>query len=89
MAMSLNIKCRGKYTFRIDRERVPEFMRELAGTANIREKEDFIEQMRSEVTGKFCSNCGTAVEEALVKKVCPKCGTEVTGKFCPDCGTQL
>lgn len=53
MAMSVNIKCRGKYTFRIDRERVPEFMRELAGTANICEKEDFIEQIRSEVIGAF------------------------------------
>lgn len=53
MAMSVNIKCRGKYTFRIDREKVPEFMRELAGTANIYEKEDVIEQMRSEVIGAF------------------------------------
>lgn len=53
MAMSVNIKCYGKYTFRIDREEVPVFMRELAGTANVCKKEDFIDQIRSEVTGAF------------------------------------
>ncbi|MBD5465293.1 MAG: hypothetical protein HDR22_05670 [Lachnospiraceae bacterium] len=53
MAMSVNIKCRGKYTFRIDWEKVPEFMRELAGTADIYEKEELTEQMRSEVIGAF------------------------------------
>ncbi len=39
-----------------------------------------------EVVGKFCSECGTPVEE--VKK-CPNCNTEVTGKFCSNCGTKI
>ena len=49
------------------------------------------------VTGKFCTECGTAVapveeapatEEAGPKK-CPNCGAEVTGKFCTECGTKV
>ncbi len=40
----------------------------------------------AEVTGKFCSECGTALNQ--VKK-CPNCGAEVTGKFCSECGTEI
>ena len=38
------------------------------------------------ITGRFCTNCGTAAPTA---KKCPKCGTESTGKFCPNCGTEM
>lgn len=38
------------------------------------------------VTGKFCPECGTAVEQ---EKVCPKCGAKATGKFCSECGTKI
>ena len=46
------------------------------------------------VTGKFCADCGTNVEEALKEaapeaKTCPKCGKPVEGKFCTDCGTKV
>lgn len=42
----------------------------------------------NEVSGKFCTNCGTAVELSQNKK-CPKCGVEVTGNFCSNCGTAV
>lgn len=44
------------------------------------------------VTGKFCSNCGTAVEEASSSNSkCPNCGNDVApgSKFCTSCGQQL
>ena len=43
------------------------------------------------VNGKFCSDCGTNVEEAAKpeEKTCPKCGKPVTGNFCSDCGTKM
>ncbi len=53
MAMSLNIRCFGKYTFEIDNPAV--FMEEIAGTADILKKEEFIEQMRTEVMAAFQS----------------------------------
>ena len=42
----------------------------------------------NEVSGKFCSNCGTAVPIVESKK-CPNCGLEAKGKFCSNCGTQI
>jgi len=39
-----------------------------------------------EVSGKFCSNCGTPVQ---TKKFCTNCGSEASGKFCSNCGTKL
>ncbi len=39
-----------------------------------------------EVTGKFCSECGTEIKTS---KKCPNCGLEVTGNFCSNCGTKL
>lgn len=44
----------------------------------------------SVITGKFCSECGTAKpEEVKEAKKCPKCGVEVAGKFCTECGTEV
>ncbi len=43
----------------------------------------------SEVTGNFCTNCGTKYEEPKSTKTCPNCGKEVAGKFCGDCGTAV
>ncbi len=42
------------------------------------------------VTGKFCSNCGTAAPQDT-PKTCPKCGaTPIDGaKFCVECGSAL
>lgn len=51
MAMSVNMKCRGKYTFKIENPAL--FMREVAGTANIYEKAELTEQIRSEVIAAF------------------------------------
>ncbi|MCR5013999.1 MAG: SPFH domain-containing protein [Bacteroidales bacterium] len=45
--MGVNIRCYGKYTFRLDDMGV--FMRIHAGTANVIKKHDIIEQMRTEV----------------------------------------
>lgn len=44
------------------------------------------------ITGKFCSNCGTSVEEVNASNSkCPKCGNDVApgSKFCTSCGEQL
>ncbi len=45
--MGLNIRCYGKYTFKLDDMGV--FMRNHAGTADIVKKDNIIEQMRTEV----------------------------------------
>ncbi|MBM7868908.1 DNA-directed RNA polymerase subunit RPC12/RpoP [Clostridium pascui] len=42
-----------------------------------------------EVTGKFCSNCGTENNNIQDISYCQNCGQEVTGKFCSNCGTQI
>ena len=52
-----------------------------------------------EVSGEFCTYCGTELRkiqeyklpESEVSKVnlCPKCGKEVSGEFCTYCGTTL
>ena len=42
----------------------------------------------AEVTGKFCTECGTKIEEKD-EKFCPQCGAKVTGKFCTECGTKI
>lgn len=49
--MRVEIKCFGKYTFKITNPAL--FMQELAGTADIYLKEKLIEQMRSEVISVF------------------------------------
>lgn len=43
------------------------------------------------ITGKFCTECGTAKPEAAEEKVCPNCGTKVASdaKFCMSCGKEL
>ena len=44
------------------------------------------------VTGKFCTECGTKVEtEAAGEKVCPECGAKLAAdaKFCMACGKEL
>ena len=51
MAMSVEVKCFGKYTFRIVDPFL--FMSQIAGTGDIYRKYDLIEQMRSEVIGAF------------------------------------
>ena len=43
----------------------------------------------ADVTGKFCSNCGTEMPQHAAPKKCPKCGADVTGKFCSNCGTEV
>ena len=49
--MGVNVRCYGKYTFRLDD--VATFMRIHAGTANVVKKGDITEQMRSEVIAAF------------------------------------
>ena len=51
MPMGVNVRCYGKYTFRLDDMGI--FMRNHAGTANIIRKGDITEQMRSEVMAAF------------------------------------
>ncbi len=51
MPMRVDVKCFGKYTFKIDD--VALFMNQVAGTAKIYKKDMLIEQMRSEVIGAF------------------------------------
>ena len=45
--MKVDVKCFGKYTFKIDNPAT--FLREVAGTADIYEKEMLCDQMRTEV----------------------------------------
>jgi len=49
--MGVNVRCYGKYTFRLDDMGI--FMRNHAGTANVVKKSDLTEQMRSEVMASF------------------------------------
>ena len=49
--MGVNVRCYGKYTFKLDDIAV--FMRNHAGTADIVRKSDITEQMRSEVIASF------------------------------------
>ena len=49
--MGVNVRCYGKYTFRLDDVAI--FMRNHAGTANVVKKKDITEQMRSEVIAAF------------------------------------
>ena len=49
--MGLNVRCYGKYTFKLDDVGI--FMRNHAGTANVVKKQDLTEQMRSEVIAAF------------------------------------
>lgn len=49
--MGVNVRCYGKYTFKLDDVAV--FMRIHAGTANVVKKQDITEQMRSEVIASF------------------------------------
>ncbi|MBO6025816.1 MAG: SPFH domain-containing protein [Bacteroidales bacterium] len=49
--MGVNVRCYGKYTFRLDDVAI--FMRNHAGTANVVKKKDITEQMRSEVIASF------------------------------------
>lgn len=51
LAMSVEVKCFGKYTFRISDPFL--FMSQIAGTADVYRKADLVEQMRSEVIGAF------------------------------------
>ena len=41
-----------------------------------------------EFEGKFCPDCGTAYEEKLENRVCPKCGgsCDIGAAFCNSCG---
>ena len=49
--MGVNVRCYGKYTFRLDD--VALFMRNHAGTGTVVKKKDITEQMRSEVIAAF------------------------------------
>jgi membrane protease subunit (stomatin/prohibitin family) len=49
--MGVNVRCYGKYTFRLDDVAV--FMRNHAGTGSVVKKKDITEQMRSEVIAAF------------------------------------
>ena len=51
MPMGVNVKCFGKYTFKLDDIGI--FMRNHAGTADVVKKGDITEQMRSEVIASF------------------------------------
>lgn len=49
--MGVNVRCYGKYTFKLDDVGI--FMRNHAGTGNVVKKQNLIEQMRSEVIASF------------------------------------
>ena len=49
--MGVNVRCYGKYTFRLDDVAI--FMRNHAGTGSVVKKKDITEQMRSEVIAAF------------------------------------
>ena len=51
MAMSVEVKCFGRYTFKIIDPFL--FMSQIAGTADVYRKSDLVEQMRAEVIGAF------------------------------------
>ncbi len=51
--MGVNVRCYGKYTFKIDPEKVDVFMRNHAGTADVITKDLLVEQMDTEVKGAF------------------------------------
>lgn len=51
--MGVKVRCYGKYTFRIDPERIDIFMRNHAGTAEVVTKDLLVDQMDSEVKGAF------------------------------------
>ena len=51
MPLSVNLRCFGKYTFRLDDMGV--FMRNIGGTGDVVKKDGLIEQMRSEVIASF------------------------------------
>lgn len=41
-------------------------------------------------SGKFCPECGTALEPPTIADWCPNCAKEYpNGKFCPECGSPL
>ena len=78
--MRTEVKCHGKYTFKISNPAV--FMNEIAGTADVYKKDQLIEQMRSEVTSAFqnvLNSLGNAEnkvpvmqlreQEGLIKKI--------------------
>lgn len=49
--LSVNVRCFGKYTFRINNPAL--FMTEIAGTADVFRKDELLEQMRTEVMAVF------------------------------------
>lgn len=49
--LSVNVRCYGKYTFRISDPSI--FMQQMAGTADVYRKETLIDQMRTEVMSAF------------------------------------
>ncbi len=51
IAMSVKVKCYGKYTFQITDPFM--FMSKIAGLADVYRKDELVEQMRSEVIGAF------------------------------------
>ncbi|MFX1376093.1 MAG: zinc ribbon domain-containing protein [Promethearchaeota archaeon] len=63
------------------------------------QKVSYCHNCGKEVSGKFCTHCGTEMRniqeyklpETAVPQVehCSKCGKEVSGKFCTYCGSEL
>ena len=63
------------------------------------QKVSYCHNCGKEVSGEFCTHCGTEMRkiqeyklpESAVPKVenCPKCGKGVSGEFCTYCGTKL
>jgi len=51
--MGVKVRCYGKYTFKLDPEKVDVFMRNHAGVADVVTKDLLVEQMDSEVKGAF------------------------------------
>ncbi len=46
---------------------------------------------QSDISGKFCPNCGAKKPEPKIAGdswKCPSCGADVNGKFCPECGAK-
>lgn len=51
--MGVKVRCYGKYTFKIDPDKIDVFMRSYAGTADVVTKDLLVNQMDSEVKGSF------------------------------------
>lgn len=61
LPMSVEVRCYGKYTFKIENPAL--FMENIAGAAEVYTKEELVEQIRAEVLGTFVNVLNSLSEE--------------------------